>query len=318
MYKEANKDLWTGRIDTEDGENGKRWHEKINFLNLPNSNKKGISFLGFECDLGVKKNKGRIGCKKAGDILKKNMGNFSYHLKNTILNDAGKVIALDDLEKAQKNLSRHIKDLLGNKNFPIILGGGHETAYGSFMGIHDFLEKKEDIAIINFDAHFDLRENKEATSGTPFAQIATLCKQDKTNFSYMCLGVAEASNTKALFKKAKKLNVKYIEDNEMNLLYIKKIKTKLDKFLKNHKNIYITIDTDVFSSYILKAVSAPASKGISLEITYEILKYLFKNYKQQIKLLDITEFNPDFDEDDTGAKIVSRLIYDIVSFLDKD
>lgn len=317
MYKEANKNLWTGRVDKEDGQDGKRWHEKVEFLPEPYKNKKGISLLGFECDLGVKKNKGRVGSKDAGDILKKNMGNFAYHLKNTKLYDAGKVVASDDLAQAQDELGKHVCKLLKNKHFPIILGGGHETAYGSFKGLHKFLEKEEDIAIINFDAHFDLRVNKEATSGTPFAQISALCQKDKTNFSYMCLGVSEASNTKALFQKAKDLNVKSINDTKMNFLYIKQIKKKLDKFLKNHKYIYITIDTDVFSSYILSAVSAPASRGISVEITYEILKYLFKNYKKQIKLLDITEFNPLYDDQNLSAKIISRLVFDIVHLIDK-
>lgn len=317
MYKKFDKNLWSGRVDIEDGEDGKRWHEKIEEIACPYEKAKGIVFLGFECDIGVYRNKGRTGSKEAGDILKKAMGNLAYHLKNEKLYDAGKIVANDDLDDSLKNLSKHVKLLIRNNHFPIVLGGGHETAYGSFLGLHKALNKKEDIAIINFDAHFDLRVNEESTSGTPFAQISALCKKDETNFSYLCLGISESSNTKALFKRAKKLNVKYIEDNEMNFSYLDKIKNKIDKFLKIQRYIYITIDTDVFSSYILSSVSAPASKGISLEITYEILKYLFENYKRRIKLLDITEFNPKYDENNQGSKIVSRLIYDIVKFKDR-
>ena len=35
MYKKANKNLWMGRVDSEDKELGKRWHEKIKFLPYP-------------------------------------------------------------------------------------------------------------------------------------------------------------------------------------------------------------------------------------------------------------------------------------------
>ncbi|MCJ8326129.1 MAG: formimidoylglutamase [Campylobacterales bacterium] len=315
MYEKPNKKLWTGRIDKEDGKDGFRFHQKIKFIKAPYQKEKGLVLLGFDCDEGVKRNKGRLGAGKACDILKTNMGNLAYHLKNTRLYDGGKFIADENLEKNQEYFSEHVENLLKNNHFPLILGGGHETAYASFLGLHK--AKKENIAIINFDAHFDLRLNNEATSGTPFEQISSLCKKDNTEFSYMCLGIATSSNTKALFKKAKELNVEYIEDNKMNLLHIKRIKKDLDKFLKNHKNIYITIDTDVISSYILKAVSAPASKGLSLEIIYEVLEYLFKKYKNRIKLLDITEFNPLFDENNLGAKIISRLIYDIINLRDK-
>jgi len=318
MYKKANKNLWTGRVDSEDKELGKRWHEKIKFLPYPYEKKSGIVFIGFDCDLGVKLNKGRIGSSKGSDILKSAMGNFAFHLDNTKLYDAGKVVAKNDLESAQKELASHITKLLKQKHFPIVLGGGHEVAYASFMGLHNFLDKKEDIAIINFDAHFDLRFNKVATSGTPFAQSASLCKKDNTNFSYMCLGVSKASNTQALFKKAKDLNVKYILDTDFTEQNIKKMKKKIDKFLEQKEYIYITIDTDAFYASQVPAVSAPAARGIDVIFSYEILKYLFKNYKKRIKLLDLAEFNPKYDINNIGKKTIARLVYDIVDLAEKN
>ncbi|MCP4971607.1 MAG: formimidoylglutamase [Arcobacter sp.] len=313
MYKKMDKSLWLGRVDKEDKKFGKRWHEKIKNLDYPYNKKEGIAFLGFDCDLGVKRNKGRVGSSKGSDELKKAMGSFAYHLKNRKLYDAGKIIASEDLDKSQKLLAKHIKNLLEKKHFPIVIGGGHEIAYASFMGLHDFLNKKEDIAIINFDAHFDLRFNKLGTSGTPFAQCSSLCKQDKTNFSYLCLGVSEASNTQALFKKAKELNVKFIYDTNFIISNLKKIKNKIDKFLKTQENIYITIDTDCFYSYQVPAVSSPASRGIDLVLVYEVLKYIFNTYKRKVKLVDFAEFNPKYDINDIGKKSVSRLIYDIAS-----
>ncbi len=39
---------------------------------------------------------------------------------------------------------------------PIVLGGGHGTAYGHYLGIQPALEKDEQLAVINLDAHLDL------------------------------------------------------------------------------------------------------------------------------------------------------------------
>lgn len=316
MYKKPNKSLWTGRVDSEDKELGKRWHEKIKSLPYPYEKKSGIAFLGFDCDLGVKLNKGRVGTSKASDALKSSMGNFAFHLENKRLYDAGKVVATDDLEFAQIDLATHITKLLKQKHFPVVIGGGHEVAYASFCGLHNFLEKKEDIAIINFDAHFDLRFNKVATSGTPFAQSAQVCKEDNTEFTYMCLGVSRASNTKALFKKAKDLKVKYILDTDFTAGNLGKIKKKIDKFLDKKEFIYITIDTDAFYAFQVPAVSAPAARGIDIVLAYEVLRYLFETYNKKIKLLDLAEFNPKYDINDIGKKSISRLVYDIVELLD--
>ena len=221
------------------------------------------------------------------------------------------------MEQSQSTLALHIKELLNKKHFPIVLGGGHETSYGCFMGLWDFLENKNDIAIINFDAHFDLRDDSLTSSGTPFLQIADVCKSENVEFNYICLGIANASNTKALFKKATSLHVEYINDNKMTYKNFDFIINKLDNFLENKKYIYITIDTDVFSSFLVPAVSAQSGRGIGLDITYDILEHLFQTYNNKIKLLDFTEFNPKYDLQNIGVKHIARLVYDVVSLADE-
>ncbi len=81
-------------------------------------------------------------------------------------------------------------------HFPLVLGGGHEVAFGSWSGLNRHLAGKGRVGIINFDAHFDLRMKQEqASSGTPFFQIAEQCAAQGTPFHYACLGVAETANT---------------------------------------------------------------------------------------------------------------------------
>jgi len=309
MYEKPNLDLWSGRVDGQDGELGKRWHEKIEFLAYPYEQESGVAFLGFECDEGVKRNKGRVGAAKGSDELKKAMGGFAYH-QEAKLYDCGKVLCKEDLEGSQEELALHVEELLKNNHFPIVLGGGHEVAFGSFLGVYRHF--KEDIAILNFDAHFDLREADKATSGTPFAQIASTCKE----FSYMCLGISKAANTKALFKKAEDLHVEHILDTKMTYMYIKEIQEKLDIFLKHKKYIYVTIDTDVFPAYQVPGVSAMAGRGVDVSLVYDVLEHLFENYRDKIKLIDIAEFNPTYDINDIGKKTISRLVYDIVGLIE--
>lgn len=315
MYKKANMNLWSGRVDKEDKKLGKRWHQKVKELKYPYKKSAGVCFLGFECDEGVKRNQGRVGAFEGADALKASLGGFACHEKIKLY-DVGKIVADENLELSQQKLAKHITKLLKQKHFPIILGGGHEVAFGSFMGLFNALEDKNDIAVINFDAHFDLRETKIATSGTPFNQMSLTCKGANVAFNYFCLGISKPSNTKALFKRAKELNVSHVLDIYMNEKNRKKIEKKLSLFLKNKTNIYISIDTDVFCSSEVFAVSAVASRGVSISFVYEILDYLFKNYKDKIKLIDFAEFNPKYDINDISKKNIARLIYDIVQLKD--
>ena len=47
MYKQPNYNLWSGRVDEQDGELGKRWHQKIESLEYPYNQKKWSCFFGF-------------------------------------------------------------------------------------------------------------------------------------------------------------------------------------------------------------------------------------------------------------------------------
>lgn len=109
--------------------------------------------------------------------------------------DAGDVVCIDDaLEEAQADLSAQLKQLLDSGHFPIVLGGGHEVAYGSYQGLAAYLADVPEmprIGIINFDAHLDMRLSSQASSGTPFAQISRECLMNERPFLYLCAGVAE-------------------------------------------------------------------------------------------------------------------------------
>ena len=58
------------------------------------------------------------------------------------------------------------------------------------------------IGIINLDAHFDLRQDQYATSGTPFRQIAEHLDIKEQPFHYLCIGISQFSNTASLYEQA--------------------------------------------------------------------------------------------------------------------
>ncbi len=180
---------WQGRNDPEEGKDGRRVHHIVQHKTaseLSNHDVQGISILGFATDAGVARNKGRIGAKKAPDLIRRALANLAWH-KNTPLYDLGTVVCEDDLlEESQARCAKTIAQALPHTSV-IVLGGGHEIAWASFSGLAEYFkthhpEKKPKIGIVNFDAHFNLRAfdsshaDSKPSSGTPFNQIHHFCQ----------------------------------------------------------------------------------------------------------------------------------------------
>ncbi|MCK0190077.1 formimidoylglutamase [Arenibacter sp. F20364] len=316
-YSKSDPILWSGR------KSGQQLylHEKVicidlNSEQIPSTDGQSWAILGYASDEGVKRNEGRIGAAMGPDAIRRQLAKLPNHLKeNALLMDAGTVDCKDgDLKKSQTVLSCTVTQLLKHNTFPILMGGGHDIAYGHYNGIKRYLAtegKNKSIGIINFDAHFDLRSNEtNNNSGTPFYQIAQECKSDQSKFRYMCLGIREDANTKTLFDTANDLGVSYIERKHFNLLYFDKIKHKLQQFIKEVDHIYTTIDLDGFSSAYAPGVSASSPMGFSIEIVLECLNIIIDT-KKMISL-DMAEMNPTYDIDQNTAKLAASLIHYVI------
>ena len=327
-YEQIDADVWQGRVDDPNDLESLRWHQIVKPIDLEEIKPKTISkdetgccFLGWRCDEGVVRNMGRPGTAKAPLSIRKEMSNLPCRFSpKTKLYDAGDIVYGDcDLDTALDELSDAVKKILALKLFPIILGGGHEIALGSYNGIIDHITPTEkigvqDIGIINFDAHFDLRPYKGKTSsGTMFSLISDSCIKNKRVFSYFCLGIQKYANTVSLFKTADRLGVKYILARDINESSIPTILDSLDEFTHKQKYVYLTLCADVFSSAYAPGVSAPQPFGLHPEVVLQLIKHVVKSEK--VVCFDIAEVSPRFDHDNRTAKLAAIVIFAIINTL---
>jgi formiminoglutamase len=171
-YQPADPGLWQGRKDGDDPDQ-QRWHQRIILADVATAilpklqpDQKGIAIVGFCCDEGVRRNLGRTGAKAGPDAIRKACASLPVHFDgNLMLVDAGNICCIEgQLETAQAALSEFITELFSLGYRTLVLGGGHEVVYPHYTGIRKFLEtehQRKSIGIINFDAHFDLRELAE-------------------------------------------------------------------------------------------------------------------------------------------------------------
>lgn len=298
---------WQGRHDG-DGEEHRRIHHVVN-----TTQHASFALIGFGSDEGVKRNKGRLGAADAPDMIRAQLANLPVHQSVSIVDIGTVVCEQGQLEKAQAELADQVERSLQQGMKPIVLGGGHEVAFGSFSGLFQYIqhhEPQQKIGIINFDAHFDLREAEQVTSGTPFLNAAKLSEQNQKEFHYLCIGVAKHSNTKALFDTADRLSCQYIYDQQLQLSEIDHLISKINGFIEKIDALYITVDLDVFSASIAPGVSAPAVKGIDLSVFDPLFQAIKKSGK--IRVFDVAECNPRFDLDNRTAKLAAYIIFNYI------
>ncbi|TFG78753.1 MAG: formimidoylglutamase [Flavobacteriales bacterium] len=310
-YKKANPKLWTGRSSDQ-----KLYlHEKVKYIDLKTNAteglpKKSFAILGYDCDEGVRRNQGRIGAAEGPDAIRSALAKLPNHLsENTDLFDLGSIRCIQgDMETAQIRLAEYVEHILKQNCLPILLGGGHDIAYGHYKGIRQFLGKDKRIGIINFDAHFDLRSNNIGNnSGTPFFQIAQDCATEGTSFHYLCLGIRKDANTRVLFQSAKELGVRYIEKERFNMYFLEEVQREVLQFIEEVDCIYTSIDMDGFSSAYAPGVSSPYPSGYSPEVVFEVLRSIV--HSKKVIGIDVAEMNPSYDIDNQTAKMAAALLH---------
>lgn len=327
MYQAPDKNNWKGRIDPEDGRQGLRWHQLIKPLKLTQEvhragEQLNIAFLGFCCDEGVRRNKGRVGAQQGPDTLRQAMASIPVHFNtdHTALFDAGNVICPNrNLETAQELLGQKVAHLLQHRFLPIVIGGGHEVAYGHYLGLHQHLKQhpEANFGILNIDAHFDLRSYaRDSSSGTPFRQIADLRRNHNKDFNYLCLGIQQMGNTPALFDAAKQYGAEYLLAEEVRESKLEEVKSRLDAWLEKRDWVYLTLDLDGLAAAHAPGVSAPTPLGLDPFVVREIVLHIIRSGK--LLSMDIAELSPVYDQDNRTAKLAASLLFEVVQELSKD
>lgn len=303
--------VWQGRIDAAEGDLALRWHQWVQPWAAEQA--PGFALVGLACDEGVSRNQGRTGARQGPQALRKALANLAWCGQRPVYDSGDIACQGTNLEGAQHAYARRVALLLGQGHLPLGLGGGHEIAYASFLGLARHLqglEQRPRIGIVNFDAHFDLRSAEQSSSGTPFRQIAEYCEQAGLAFDYCCLGVSEANNTQALFEQARRLNVRYRLDRQMQSWNIAAIEAFVDQFLAGIDHLYMTICLDVLPASQAPGVSAPSAHGVDLMV----VEHLVRRAKAcgKLRMADVAELNPALDQDSRTARIAARLLASLV------
>lgn len=290
---EIRKYNYSGRVDHEDL--NERIHQQIQDFD---GQTQVPVIVGFSSEEGIKRNKGRLGAKEAPFKVREKLATYAYDNR---LYDAGTIIGNDDLEASQKSLAYKLVQIYEAGSRPIIIGGGHETLYGHYLGIRDIFKGK--LAILNFDAHFDLRD-ETPSSGTMFHQILST----DNDVDYYVLGLQRQGNTKTLYDTADRFNVNYYSIDDVRETAA--ADTVFEQ-LRDYDAVIMTLCMDSVEAAAAPGVSAMTPNGYT---AYEIHKLIAKfSELDNLKSFDISEVSPPLDENDRTSALAASIIYKFLS-----
>lgn len=328
MYRPGTAVAWKGRIDSREDYDAFRWHQWIRPVDLDAAGpaafggaraeggagpRAAVAFLGFACDEGVRRNMGRPGARGGPAAIRAELSNLPCSFDPGLaLYDAGEVECEGGaLEEAQALLGAKVRLVRERGWFPVVLGGGHETAYGHWLGQRG---PGGGPAILNLDAHLDLRPYPAGgSSGSMFRQVADELAAEGGEFRYLCLGAQLRSNTRALFRDAGRLGARWILGRDLAEAGAASAFPAIDALSASAETLMVTICADVFSSAWAPGVSAPQPLGLEPEIVLRLVKRAFAGGR--VSGLDLCEVSPGRAGPDPTASLAATLIFAAVNAL---
>ena len=291
--------------------------------------KMDVSYVifGIKEDVGVFANYGKSGTSEAWDatikvLLNTQSNSFTHAKKVAILGCLDfekyqkKVKKFDqnkkkDIQKARKLVSKIddtvtflVSQIVSAGKIPIVIGGGHNNAYGNIKGTS--LALKKPINAVNFDAHHDFRAEEGRHSGNGFSYTYAEGFLKK----YFIYGLHENYISDQIYKTIHKLNsVQYNTFEAISIRKELKFKPEMKRAL-NHvssSNFGLEIDCDAI---INTPSSAMSPSGFSVNQARQFVHYFGTHNK--VSYLHICEASPVTSTSTQVGKLITYLITDFI------
>lgn len=206
-------------------------------------------------------------------------------------------LSIGDTEKVLDEIYEETVNILNDDKFPFMIGGEHLVTLPAFKAVY---EKYNDVYVLHFDAHTDLREeynNNKNSHATVIKRIWDITGDGKI-FQF---GIR--SGTKEEFNFALKERHTYMETHTIDTFW--KIVSTL-----GGKNVYLTIDLDVLDPSIFPGTGTPEPGGISYRQFEQIFKVL-KNSNINLVGCDIVELSSDYDRSNVSTIVACKILREL-------
>lgn len=237
-----------------------------------------------------------------------NIEPYSFRAEKDIedihIHDLGDLHVTGDAVETLKRVEQVVKELLDVGKIPVLMGGEHTITLGATRAVG------KNIAIIDFDAHLDLRNeymNQKISHTTFMRRINEQVKPTKI------VEIGTRAVCKEELDYAKETGVKFISAQQIQKEGAEQTSQKIKKLLRDAKKIYLTIDLDVLDPAFAPAVQNPEPDGLN---TYTLYNLLSELCDQRIVSFDVVEAAPPYDNGVTAIQ-AAKTIFEVLCYIQK-
>lgn len=278
-----------------------------------------IDIINANTDLGVMVDGACLGA----DELTKNLENENLHKISKVYADesvkekeaGNKCRNLLKLNEFNNRLYNVVLDTIDNGCFPLTIGGDHSLVIASALAS---INRNKSLGIIWIDAHGDFNTFKTTITGNihglPLAAITGYERKELTYFhnnnyyKYENTVIVGGRDIDPLEKEnLKDAGVTVFSTDDIHNMGMEYIMEKaIEIACKGTSGMHISYDLDVIDPKIAPGVSVPAIDGITVKEAYDAVDTIIK-HKNELKSLDIVEYNP-LRDIDSKTKIIAKTI----------
>jgi len=189
-----------------------------------------------------------------------------------------------------------VADVCRDGKIPVTLGGEHSISIGAIAAIH---AQYPDITVVHLDAHADMRDSYQ---GTRYGH-ASVARRVSEKCPLIEVGIRSMSYEEDCFIREQGVFVLSPDEMKADSECIRKVFTSLSK------NVYVSIDLDVFDPAVMPATGTPEPGGLTWDDVRKVTKEIALTAR--IRGFDVVELcplpgmvAPDF----TAAKLVYRMM----------
>lgn len=205
------------------------------------------------------------------------------------------ILAENSLEMLDK-VYKKAKKFLSQKKFIVCLGGEHSISLGVIKAYSDFFNN---LSILHLDAHSDSRD---FYLGSKYNHACTIVRAREMVKNIVSVGVRSMDSSE--LKNIDKNKVFFAHQIYNSKNWFKKVIGLLSK------NVYISLDLDVFDIDMMPSVGTPEPGGLRWYQVLEFLKDVFKN--RNVVGFDVVELCPS--QNKAPDFLAAKLIYILLGY----
>lgn len=272
--------------------------------------------IGFPQDEGVRRNGGRVGAAEAPREIRRWLYRLvpwdcetNADLAALGLLDLGNVRIEGSLEETQAALGEVVGAVLRSGAVPVVLGGGHETAYGHYLG---YVAAGLPVGIVNVDAHLDVRPliDGKGHSGSPFRQMMEHPTHPLSGERYACIGVRPQGVSREHWAYVRERGGVVRGGTQFPPQLRGYLSLELKRLTTLGCRVCVTIDADVVCEAEVPGVSAPNPNGA--HGIWVIASARVAGRDPGVSSIDLVEINPRHDRDGQSARWAALVVWNFL------